>query len=61
MRRVAVVLALTVPLAGCGWLSNGFGSVSEFFGYGGNAGLPYRATAASQDDPRNLVVTVPVG
>jgi hypothetical protein len=61
MRRVAVVLALTVPLAGCDWASNGFGSVSEFFGYGGNAGLPYRATVSKQDDPRNLVVTVPVG
>jgi hypothetical protein len=61
MRRVVLAVAVALPLSGCGWLSNGFGSVSEFFGYGGNAGLPYRATAASQDDPRNLVVTVPVG
>jgi hypothetical protein len=60
MRRVAVALALTVPLAGCGWLSNSFGSVGEFFGYGGNAGLPYRATASKQEDPRALVVSVPV-
>jgi hypothetical protein len=61
MRRVAVALALTVPLAGCDWASNSFGSVNEFFGLGNNAGLPYRATVSEQDDPRNLVVTVPVG
>ena len=41
MRRVVLAVAVTVPLSGCGWLSNGFGSVSEFFGYGtGGEGCP---------------------
>jgi hypothetical protein len=36
--------------------------LGEFLGLGtGGEGLPYRATADAQDDPRDLVVTVPVG
>jgi hypothetical protein len=47
MRQVALILALTVPLAGCGWLSNSFAFVGDAFGFGaGGEGLPFRATAA---------------
>lgn len=61
MRGVLLAVAAALPLSGCGWISNGFGSVSEFFGYGPDTGLPYRATVDAQDDPRAVVVTVPVG
>jgi len=61
MRRVVVAIVLTVPLAGCGWLSNTFAGIGDTFGFGGGTGgLPYRATAAKGEDPRNLIVTVPV-
>jgi hypothetical protein len=60
--RVALAFAMTVPLAGCGWLSNSFAFVGDAFGFGaGGEGLPYRATAAQGDDPRELVVSVPAG
>jgi hypothetical protein len=60
MRQVALILALTVPLAGCGWLSNSFAFVGEAFGFGADGeGLPFRATAAAGEDPRDLVVSVP--
>jgi hypothetical protein len=62
MRQVALILALTVPLSGCGWLSNSFAFVGEAFGFGaGGEGLPFRATAAAGNDPRDLVVSVPAG
>jgi hypothetical protein len=57
--RVALILALTLPLAGCGWLSNSFAFVGDAFGFGaGGEGLPFRATASQGDDPRDLVVSV---
>ncbi len=60
MARVALVVALTLPLAGCGWLSNAFGGIGAAFGFGGGGeGLPYRATVAKGEDPRDLIVTVP--
>ena len=57
--RVPLVLALAVPLAGCGWLSNTFGSLGESFGFGDDGGLPFRATVDPGEDPRDLVVAVP--
>ena len=57
--RVALALALTLPLAGCGWLSNTFGSIGETFGFGDDGGLPFRASVDPGEDPRDLVVSVP--
>jgi len=58
--RVALAFALTLPLAGCGWLSNTFGSVGETFGFGDDGGLPFRASADPGEDRRNLLVSVAV-
>ena len=60
MRRAGLVLALTLPLAGCGWLSNTFGSIGETFGFGDDGGLPFRASVDEGEDPRDLVVSVAV-
>jgi hypothetical protein len=60
MRRAALLLALALPLGGCGWLSNTFGSVTETFGFGDDGGLPFRASVDAGEDPRDLVVSVPV-
>jgi hypothetical protein len=59
MRRAALALLLTLPLAGCDWLSNSFGSIGETFGFGDDGGLPFRARADAGEDPRDLVVSVP--
>jgi hypothetical protein len=57
--RVVLAFALTLPLAGCGWLSNTFGSLGESFGFGDDGGLPFRASVDAGEDPRDLVVSVP--
>jgi hypothetical protein len=58
--RVALALALTLPLAGCGWLSNTFGSIGETFGFGDDGGLPFRASVNAGEDRRDLLVSVAV-
>lgn len=55
MRQVAPIPALTLPLSGCGWLSNSFAGVSVAKGFGpGDTGLPGRATVPRADDRRDL-------
>ena len=58
--RVVLALAMTLPLAGCGWLSNTFGSIGETFGFGDDGGLPFRASVDAGEDRRDLLVSVPV-
>jgi hypothetical protein len=58
--RVALALGLVLPLAGCGWLTETFGSIGEAFGFGDDGGLPFRASVDAGEDPRDLVVAVAV-
>ena len=61
MWRLALATALTIPLAGCGWIGNTFSFVGDSFGFGGgNANLPFRASASPGEDRRDLVVSVAV-
>jgi hypothetical protein len=54
MVRAALILALLVPLAGCGWIRDTFS-----FG-GGDAPTLFRGSVKAGEDRRDLAVTVAV-